>query len=148
MIPGDHGEVAVVFEFNEDNKEIKILEYAPAKIPSFSAAGKRQAYLSQAIKYVDSSEDDRNLVESYFTSQAGLDNETTDESKVKSEPPDPNTAAVYVGKKKYKPVAKKVNAVPAFLPAKFRIERHILGDPLADMPALSPHPPDFVPTGR
>lgn len=51
-------------------------------------------------------------------------------------------------KKKYKPVAKKVNAVPATLPAKFRIERHILGDPLADMPTLSPNPPDYVPTGR
>ncbi|KZV59519.1 hypothetical protein PENSPDRAFT_554482, partial [Peniophora sp. CONT] len=50
--------------------------------------------------------------------------------------------------KKYKPVARKVNAVRAPLPDEFRIIRNIVGDPLADMPQLSPNPPDFTPTGR
>ena len=30
----------------------------------------------------------------------------------------------------------------------FRIERNIVGDPLADMPKLNPRPPEFVPTGH
>ncbi|EPQ49854.1 hypothetical protein GLOTRDRAFT_26270, partial [Gloeophyllum trabeum ATCC 11539] len=50
--------------------------------------------------------------------------------------------------KKYKPVAKKVRAVPATLPKEYRIQRNIVGDPLADMPILSPIPPSFQPTGR
>ena len=49
---------------------------------------------------------------------------------------------------KYKPVALKVKPVVQELPAEFRIKREIVGDPLAEMPELSPNPPDFVPTGR
>jgi len=51
-------------------------------------------------------------------------------------------------KRKYKPVARKIRPVIADLPDKFRITRNIVGDPLADMPQLSPNPPPFVPTGR
>lgn len=50
--------------------------------------------------------------------------------------------------RKYKPVARKIRPVIADLPDKFRITRAIVGDPLADMPQLSPNPPPFVPTGR
>jgi hypothetical protein len=50
--------------------------------------------------------------------------------------------------KKYKPVAQKVRPVLADLPEKFRINRNIVGNPLADMPALSPTPPPFQPTGH
>ena len=50
--------------------------------------------------------------------------------------------------KKYKPVAQKVRPVLADLPEKFHINRNIVGDPLADMPVLSPTPPPFQPTGR
>ena len=49
---------------------------------------------------------------------------------------------------KYKPVALKVKPVVQELPAEFRIKREIVGDPLAEMPELSPNPPDFIPTGR
>lgn len=56
---------------------------------------------------------------------------------------------VYDPKKKpYKPVAKKVRAQLAELPSKFRIQRKIIGDPLASMPILDPNPPPFAPTGR
>jgi hypothetical protein len=55
---------------------------------------------------------------------------------------------VYTGKKKYKPVAKKVKPVGATLPEEFRIIRNIQGDPLVDLPIFSPHPIDFTPTGR
>src|ERR1700690_479095 len=51
-------------------------------------------------------------------------------------------------KKKYKPVALKMRPILAELPDKFRIVRNIIGDPLADMPTLSPNPPPFQPTNR
>jgi hypothetical protein len=54
----------------------------------------------------------------------------------------------YVGKKKYKLVAKKVKPIGATLPEEFRIIRNIQGDPLADLPILSPFPINFSPTGR
>ncbi|KAG5640540.1 hypothetical protein DXG03_008169 [Asterophora parasitica] len=50
-------------------------------------------------------------------------------------------------KKKYKPVAQKVRLVITSCPDHFRIERKILGDPLANMPILDPNPPPFHPTG-
>ena len=53
-----------------------------------------------------------------------------------------------VTKKKYKPVAKKVKPVVASVPNEFRIERNIIGDPLANIPTLSPNPPLFTPCGR
>ena len=49
---------------------------------------------------------------------------------------------------KYKPVAVKVRPIVGETPEKYRIERHITGDPLATMPKLTPNPPDFEPTGR
>lgn len=55
--------------------------------------------------------------------------------------------SVFVGKK-YKPVAEKIKPVLTELPAKFRIERKITGDPLANLPVLNPNPPEFTPTGR
>src|SRR6202142_129429 len=51
-------------------------------------------------------------------------------------------------KKRYKPVALKTRPVLAELPDKFRIVRNIIGDPLADIPTLSPNPPPFQPTSR
>ena len=72
--------------------------------------------------------------------------------------PSENPDTVYAGErvpmeavfatKKYKPVALKTRPVLGDLPERFRIKREIIGDPLKDMPELSPNPPDFVPTGR
>jgi hypothetical protein len=53
----------------------------------------------------------------------------------------------YVGKKKYKLVTKKVTPIGATLPEEFCIVRNIQGDPLADLPILSPFPINFSPTG-
>jgi hypothetical protein len=55
---------------------------------------------------------------------------------------------IYAGKKKYKPVAKKVKPVGTTLPEEFCIIRNIQGDPLADLPILSPHPINFTPTSQ
>ena len=52
------------------------------------------------------------------------------------------------GKKKYKPVAKKVRPLLATLPDKFRIVRKTVGDPLATLPTIRPNPLPYVPVGR
>ena len=51
-------------------------------------------------------------------------------------------------KKKYKPVALKVRPLQTELPERFRIQRRIVGDPLAGMPHLDPNPPPFRPGTR
>lgn len=50
--------------------------------------------------------------------------------------------------KKYKKVADKVTPVLASLPEKYRIEREIKGDPLQNMPTLTPTPPEYEECGR
>jgi hypothetical protein len=57
-------------------------------------------------------------------------------------------AAFAGAKKKYKPVAQKVQPMLADLPERFRIIRNIIGNPLASMPPLPTHPPPYKPTGR
>jgi hypothetical protein len=52
------------------------------------------------------------------------------------------------GKKKYKPVARKIKPVVGELPDKFRIIRKIVGDPLETLPILPTHSPPFSPAGR
>ena len=54
----------------------------------------------------------------------------------------------FAAKKKYKPVARKVQPILGTLPSRFRIERNIIGDPLAGLPVLPTHPPPFAPCGR
>jgi hypothetical protein len=49
-------------------------------------------------------------------------------------------------KKKYKPIAQKVQPVITELPDQFHIIQNIVGGPLVDMPKLNPHPPPFTPS--
>lgn len=70
-----------------------------------------------------------------------MDEQTTKKSFSDSE------RALFVTRK-YKPVAQKIRPVITELPTKFRIERKIIGDPLATLPILNPIPPPFQPTGR
>jgi hypothetical protein len=58
------------------------------------------------------------------------------------------TAVKKKPKKKYKPVALKVRPVIGELPERYRIIRNIIGDPLANLPVLDPHPVVFKPCGR
>ena len=51
-------------------------------------------------------------------------------------------------KKTYKKVANRIKPVATTLPEEFRIERRIPEDPLANMPKLPTHPPDFEPGKR
>ena len=50
--------------------------------------------------------------------------------------------------KKYKTVDQKIKPVYTDVPEKFRIKRHIIGDPLKDMPELPRNPTDFEENGR
>ena len=56
--------------------------------------------------------------------------------------------SVFAAKKKHKPVALKTQPLLADLPDKFRIVCNITGDPLANIPILTPTPPPFALTGR
>ncbi|KAG5349184.1 hypothetical protein C0989_005415 [Termitomyces sp. Mn162] len=49
-------------------------------------------------------------------------------------------------KKKYKPVTMKTKPVTSHVTEDFRIERQIIGDPLATIPPLNLNPPPFIPT--
>jgi hypothetical protein len=60
----------------------------------------------------------------------------------------PTTAKKKLPKKKYKPVALKVRPIIGDLPERYRIVRNIIGDPLANLPVLNPHPIAFRPCGR
>ncbi|KAJ3555802.1 hypothetical protein NP233_g12120 [Leucocoprinus birnbaumii] len=48
----------------------------------------------------------------------------------------------------YKKVANRIKPVATTLPENFRIVRRVPTDPLADMPILPTHPPDFTPGSR
>ena len=56
--------------------------------------------------------------------------------------------AILAAKKKYKPVAKKVQPVMTDLPERFQIIRNIVSDPLTSLPVLSTNPPPYQPNGR
>jgi len=45
----------------------------------------------------------------------------------------------------YKPVAKKVRTVPTAMPAEYRVVHQLPTDPLAGLPPLPSHPPEFCP---
>jgi len=56
--------------------------------------------------------------------------------------------SVFAAKKKYKLVALKTRPLLAYLPDKFRIICNITGDPLTNIPILTPTLPPFTPTGH
>ncbi|KZT00628.1 uncharacterized protein LAESUDRAFT_764461 [Laetiporus sulphureus 93-53] len=78
-------------------------------------------------------------------STLSLDTPTSANHRESGKPPSAGFAAT---KKKYKPVALKTRPVLTTVPESFRIIRSITGDPLAMLPQLPMHPPQFTPTGR
>ncbi|KIM34964.1 hypothetical protein M413DRAFT_14812 [Hebeloma cylindrosporum] len=110
------------------------------------------------MKYIDAHDrkpEDMQLLQEYIPSQE-FDNYVQSASYIQSvseEPTEESTFTRPEGKfmqylsKKYKPVAQKISPIYGDLPEKFRIKRNIIGDPLADMPALNPISPEFTPTG-
>ena len=121
-----------------DSDQYKFTGYClPKSGCSFETDEVRNIYLAQTMENPTYEDRDR-VVLSQFLDTVAL-------------PIEVNTQAVSGGARsvyKYKPVALKTRPVVQELPAEFRIKREIIGDPLANMPKLSPHPPPFVPTGR
>src|SRR5271156_2669541 len=122
------GEVALILEQAGDIT--KIVGYTlPRRGEDFDEGEIRNAFLSQAMDGSQFKDSDREKLGSYLNECVGKKTETR---------------SVF----KYKPVALKTKPVFGELPAKFRIKREIIGDPLADMPKLLTNPPEFEPMGR
>jgi hypothetical protein len=126
------GEVALIIE--QDGDKTKIVNYTlPRWKYEFEDEEIRNAFLAQTMENKCFEESDRDLLTTYLNA-----------SVLKRDKNISETRSVY----KYKPVALKTRPVVAELPGEFRIKREIIGDPLAEMPKLSPIPPEFEPTGR
>ena len=157
VIP-DHGEVACIIEYGVDGTPF-ISAYANVpehNNPLSCSAQIVQLYLSQceasetfAFKahHLDWANANTTRKCDVFVSAEAYDRAigTLDINNLATTKKPPKGVT---GKKKYKPVALKVKPVIAALPSEFHIERNIIGDPLEDMPALSPNPPPFTPNKR
>jgi hypothetical protein len=122
---------------NNENQQTFIQGYSIPNGVEFSNDEKRDIYLAEAINCSDISDKNREQFERYILGNLRKQGEQTKEVPVAS-----------VLASKYKPVALKVKPIVTGLPEQFRIKREIKGDPLEGMPALSPNPPDYIPTGR
>jgi hypothetical protein len=84
-------------------------------------------------------------IQSYY---ASLHNSSTAKTcKTNADPPKRDLKGV-VSRKKYKKVADRVRPISTTLPEQYRITRNITGNPLADLPELPTHPPEFTPGDR
>jgi hypothetical protein len=133
----DQGELAVIIE--GDNDQYKFTGYClPKQNGVFDNDEVRNIFLAQTMDNPIYEDSERAVLSQYLDTIAlpvEVDDTIYDNDGARS---------VY----KYKPVALKTRPVIQELPAEFRIKREIIGDPLAEMPKLSHHPPHFVPTGR
>ena len=102
----------------------------------------RNAYLAQNMSDKKFEDTDRDLLTKYLENNTW--NISVNQQQLEKDTEAKGCRSTYT----YKPVAQKVKPVIQELPSQFRIIRDITGDPLADIPELSPNPPDFEPTGR
>ncbi|THU86857.1 hypothetical protein K435DRAFT_585106, partial [Dendrothele bispora CBS 962.96] len=145
----EQGEGAVSLEMDE-NGEIKMLGYKLPDEKVFGTDELNEAYLMASKDSI--AEQDKEaaaVLEEYVQqcstreqSQRPVYNESTRKSTKRYK-----LVRVY-GSRKYKPVGVKVRPVKTQVPPEFHIKRDIKGDPLADMPELPTHPPEFVPGER
>ena len=165
MIQGQ-GEVAFTIEYDQRTNEISVLSYAPLPCTNstttpasppiddssvlsrlyLSACDTTQLFFDAGLQDISPSFDSLLFINDDHYVPSGIFSTSTDtpmESFAQIA-----TRKGFLPKKKYKPVAQKVRSVVAPMPSHFRIERNIIGDPLRDMPELSPNPPPFIPTGR
>ena len=133
---GDQGELAMIVEGSSD--QYKFTGYClPKQGGNFGKHEVRNVFLAQTMEDPVYEDSDRAVLSQYLDTVAlpiEVNNQVINEG----------ARSVY----KYKPVALKTRPVVQELPSIFRIKREIIGDPLAEMPKLSHHPPYFVPTGR
>ena len=146
----DRAGVAVQIE-QDENGTFYISGYARSKTDRFEREELRDLYLSAHTSKETGNEP--KLLESFLTNQVhpGTQQQVRETlsaneySIVKDTSMDTEKTAAVL---KYKPVALKVRPVFDALPEGYRIERNITGDPLEGMTEFSPHPKEFVPTGR
>jgi hypothetical protein len=142
-LANNQGELAVTLEYDSSNQQVHI--EACAQLPT-NATRK-----DLAAAYLSLCTEDTPALATYFA-------EPHHDTPRTGFTPRQNTAhifslgtrtplAVFAGKR-YKPVARKIRPIETELPSRFRIIRDIKGDPLQDLPTLSPIPPDFTPHGR
>ena len=126
---GDQGELAAMIE--ESDGQYKFTGYClPKQNGVFDNDEVRNIFLAQSMDNPIFEDSDRAVLSQYLDTIA-LPIEVSKE--IRNE----GARSVY----KYKPVVLKTHPVVQELPAKFRIKREIIGDPLAEMPKLSPNPP-------
>jgi hypothetical protein len=136
----DQGENAFIIEGNET--DWKITGYTqPRRNDVFEEGEIRNAFLSQTMSDEKFEDSDREILTKYLENNTW--NLSVNQQRLVKDK-GIGQRSVY----KYKPVAQKVKPVIQELPSKFRIIRDIKGDPLAEMPELSPNPPNFEPVGR
>jgi len=129
----------------EDLENLKITGYTlPRRSETFSKGEVRNAFLAQSIMSPNYEDLDREKLVKYLDNTVWQRESSDVVGDTNIYLSSTEERSVY----KYKPVALKVKPVIQELPAEFRIKREILGDPLAEMPTLSPNPPDFEPAGR
>ncbi|KNZ72094.1 hypothetical protein J132_04375 [Termitomyces sp. J132] len=120
------------------NGEIVLTSYT-VQNSGFSKDGLRDAYLQAFATSKGCEGKNEKTLSAYLNGQLSEIPRELEEASM-------GEAAQVFGK--YKSVARKVKPVLGTSSEEFRIERHIIGDPLADMPQLSTNPPEFTPTGR
>ena len=167
----DGDATAFVIEYDAHADSASAVAYS--KLPTLDSSSLAEAYLLSCDgfsldrptqeKFIKSHSLDVffSTIDSPASSSSPSSTYTKPEKHFASVSPSPPSASTDIGnrtelvdqylttKKKYKPVALKTRPLLADLPEKFRIERKIIGDPLADMPPLNPSPPShFTPGAR
>jgi hypothetical protein len=155
----DQGDIAIIIEEHPDTPgQFYITAYKQFNSNSPSKTDISYAYLSACDTSVTSTDfsyvtllESADITVSSISQIHALHLPTTDSSTLSYTPSDitepPSTQESTFVTRKYKPVARKIRPVIAELPDKFHIIHNIIGDPLEDMPTLSPNPPPFEPTG-
>jgi hypothetical protein len=151
----DQGDIAIIIEYEPDTQpQIFISSYMLFDSPHASDEDIIFSYLTacdQSITKTDfsSSAYQSQAADSTYQLQSSspATTPTTNISKDCRKPSE-EQVSTFTAKKKYKPVTLKTQPLLADLPDKFRTIRNIIGNPLADLPILSPHPPPFEPTER
>jgi hypothetical protein len=84
-------------------------------------------------------------IQSYYASLH--DSSTTKTCKINADPPKHDLKGV-VTRKKYKKVTDHIRPISTTLPDQYHITCNITSNPLADLPELPTHPPEFTPGDR
>ena len=149
-LTNSRGELALVVQTDKKNFSIE----AVASLPDTSISSVQDAYLSASLSSVlPAFPRHKGQSEQHYKRQnpsvlEPFVSSFSEKSTQLSPYPVLRQENVKILMKKYKPVAQKVRPIIGDLPSRFRIVRNIIGDPLTDLPRLSPLPLRFRLMGR